>query len=42
MGTALGLTNYLAQGIAQLFDVCLAALHLDLGIPRSNEDFVWH
>ena len=42
MPTGMGLTSYLAQGVAQLIDACLAALHLDLGIPRSNDDFVWH
>jgi hypothetical protein len=42
MATEMGRTSYLAQGFAQLIDVCLAALHLDLGMPRSNDDFVWH
>jgi hypothetical protein len=42
MATGMGLTSYFAEGFGQLIAACLAALHLDLGIPRSNDDFIWH
>ena len=42
MPTGIGLTSYVIAGVALLITASLAALGWDLGIPRNNEDFVWH
>ena len=42
MATGIGLTSYVIEGVALLINAGLAAFGWDLGIPRCNEDFVWH
>jgi hypothetical protein len=42
METSMGLTAYVIEGVAAFVNASLAALGWDLGIPRCNEDFVWH
>lgn len=37
-----GLTSYVLAAIALLIGAALAAAGWDLGIPRNNDDFVWH
>jgi hypothetical protein len=40
--TGLGLTAYLVDAVALAVNAVVEALGWDLGIPRSNDDFVWH
>ena len=42
MAIGMGPTGYVVEGLASLIDAALAAAGWDLGIPRCNEDFVWH
>ena len=42
MPTGIGLTAYVVEALASVIDAALAATGWDLGIPRCNEDFVWH
>ena len=40
--TGLGLTAYVVDIVALAINAGVAALGWDLGIPRNNDDFVWH
>ena len=42
MATGMGSTGYVVEALGSLIDAALAVAGWDLGIPRCNEDFVWH